>query len=244
MAIHLLPRSDGDTYLERDGADTEALVLKDVYRISTESRNGSAVSIPAAHGFGEAIELRYTSARSNSQFQGLFMEVRTSVANSSTIRGAEIKAAQEGAVAVGTIEGLSARADARSATTGNITNLYGVTAEIGSNSDAYTGTVTSAAAFRGKLQLEDGATYTTAYVFRAEAEAISGADTITAIVGSGTFTSVTPDSLIDFSSVESANYDSNTKVVLMKFKGANGTTYYLVHDTDSATAVEVVTSVS
>ena len=50
--------------------------------------------------------------------------------------------------------------------------------------------------------------------------------------------------LIDASGAVLTEYDSGTQVVLMKFQGANATTYYLVHDTDSATAVSVATSVS
>jgi hypothetical protein len=50
--------------------------------------------------------------------------------------------------------------------------------------------------------------------------------------------------LIDASGAVLTEYDTGTKVVLMKFQGANATTYYLVHDTDAATAVSVATSVS
>lgn len=251
MGYNIRQHDDGSTAFEDsdDGTDIIRMhpdgevVLTDA-RLATTSKTGSADSIPSTYGYGEAIELRYTSALSNTQFQGLFMEVRTSVANTSTIRGAEIKCAQEGAVAVGTLEGLSARADTRSATTGNVTNMFGLTGETGHNSDAYTGTVTALAPVRGKAQLEDGTTYTYSSIFRAEAEAISGGVTIDAIFGTGTWTDVTPDNLIDTSQVESTNYDTGTEVVLMKFKGANGTTYYLVHDTDAATVVEVKTSVS
>jgi hypothetical protein len=41
-----------------------------------------------------------------------------------------------------------------------------------------------------------------------------------------------------------AEYDTGTKVCLMSFKGANGTTYYLLHDTDSATVLSVNTSLA
>lgn len=50
--------------------------------------------------------------------------------------------------------------------------------------------------------------------------------------------------LIDASGAVLAEYDSGTQVVLMKFQGADGTTYYLVHDTDAATVLAVATSVS
>lgn len=50
--------------------------------------------------------------------------------------------------------------------------------------------------------------------------------------------------LIDASGAVLTEYDTGTQVVLMKFKGADGTTYYLVHDTDAATVLSVATSVS
>ena len=52
------------------------------------------------------------------------------------------------------------------------------------------------------------------------------------------------NTLIDASGTILTEYDSGTKVCLMYFVGANGTTYYLVHDTDDATAVSVATSLS
>src|SRR3990167_6254398 len=78
--------------------------VDDTGRIATGTRAGSALTFPDAYGFGEAWELRFTFAEtSNSQRQGIFMDVRTSAANSSTIRGCEFSAQQEGAVAVGTL---------------------------------------------------------------------------------------------------------------------------------------------
>jgi hypothetical protein len=50
--------------------------------------------------------------------------------------------------------------------------------------------------------------------------------------------------LIDASGAVLTEYSSGKTVVLMKFQGANGTTYFLVHNTDTATAVSVATSVS
>lgn len=50
--------------------------------------------------------------------------------------------------------------------------------------------------------------------------------------------------LIDAAGVTLTKYDTNTQVCLLKFKGANGTAYYLVHDTDAATVLAVATSVS
>src|SRR3990167_4940762 len=100
----------------------------DTGRISTSTRAGAALTFPDTYGFGEAWELRWTFAETgNSQRQGIFMEVRGNAANSATIRGVEFHAAQEGAVAVGTLEGGNFQAITRSTSTGNITNMFGLT---------------------------------------------------------------------------------------------------------------------
>lgn len=52
------------------------------------------------------------------------------------------------------------------------------------------------------------------------------------------------DLLIDGAGATLTEYDSGTQVALLSFKGANGTTYYIVHDTDAATVLEVATSLS
>src|SRR3990167_4467450 len=146
------------------------LGVNDTGRISTVTRAGSAITFPDAYSFGEAIELRYTFAETgNNSRQGLFMEVRQNAANSATVRGMEITASQCGAVDIGTLEGANIRAVPRSSSTGNITNLYGLTGEVTFNSACYTGTITEAAAIRGKFSVEDGATYTNSSVFLAEA---------------------------------------------------------------------------
>jgi hypothetical protein len=88
-------------------------------------------------------------------------------------------------------------------------------------------------------------TATTTYGIRIRNDDLSGqsavqaAINITSHASSGGFRE-----LIDASGAVLTEYDSGKQVVLMKFQGANGTTYYLVHDTDSATAVSVATSVS
>lgn len=211
-------------------------------RIATTNLNGSAITVPDAYGFGEMIELRYTFAETgNSQRQGIFMDVRTSAANSSTVRGVEIMAQQEGAVAVGTLSGGTFKAITRSATTGTITGMYGLEAETTHNSDAYTGTVTTLATIRAKASLEDGATYTYGSVFRGELEGITGAKAIDAgfsLHGSG---GATVNYLIDTSGIESTNYSAN-RVVLWKFKDSAGTDRFLVYDADAATSVLVDTN--
>lgn len=211
-------------------------------RISTETELGAATTIPASHTYGEAIELRYTVEYTASQFQALFVNVRSDVANTSTLRGAEFSARQGAAVAIGTLEGINSAANVASSSTGDVTNAFGITGELQTD-DTYTGTITAAAAVRGKFQAEDGATYTAGYVFQADLEAVTSAKAITAILGVGTASGgATVNSLIDTSALESTNYQSNTRVVLVKFKGANGTVYYVVHDTDSATALSVETA--
>ncbi len=52
------------------------------------------------------------------------------------------------------------------------------------------------------------------------------------------------DTLIDATGATLTEYDSGTQVVLMTFKDAAGTTQYLIHDTNTATVLEVATSVS
>jgi hypothetical protein len=52
------------------------------------------------------------------------------------------------------------------------------------------------------------------------------------------------DKLIAAADATLTEYDSGTKVCLMSFKGADGTTYYMLHDTDAATAISVNTSLA
>lgn len=221
---------------------SNASVPDDVGRISTKTEAGAALTVPASgYTYGEAWELRWTSAKSNSQFQGIFLEVRTSVANTSTIRGVEFAAAQEGAVAVGTLEGANIRATTRSATTGDITNMFGVTGEVNHNSAAYTGTITTLAAVRGKVSMEDGATYTNSSVFLAEVEPVTGGDVIGSYYRAKSTSGITATAAIDVKDAGLVETNSGKNVTLVRFTGANGTVYRLVHDTDSATAVSVVT---
>jgi hypothetical protein len=48
--------------------------------------------------------------------------------------------------------------------------------------------------------------------------------------------------MIDASNALFTKYDTNTKIVLMKFVDAGGTVQYLVHDTDAATVLAVTSS--
>lgn len=211
----------------------------DAGRLSTLTRAGSALAIPDDYSFGEMWELRFTFAETgNSQRQGIFMDVRSSAANSSTIRGVEISAQQDGAVAIGTLSGGTFKAITRSATTGTITNMFGLESEVTHNSEAYTGTITTLAGFRTKISLEDGATYTYGSGMRVEFEGITGAKAINAGLSMHGTAGATVNYLIDTSGIESTNYSAN-RVVLWKFLDSAGTARFLVFDADSATAVVV-----
>src|SRR3990167_8452798 len=155
--------------------------VDDTGRIATGSRAGAAITFPDAYSFGEAIELRYTFAETgNAQRQGIFMNVRQSAANSSTVRGMEVGAEQSGAVALGTLEGANIFAGTRGAS-GDITNLYGLSAEFKHNT-AYTGTITRAAALRAKFTFDNGATYTLGSVLRLEMEPLAGGGAINSLI--------------------------------------------------------------
>lgn len=216
-------------------------------RLSTLTGSGSTLNFPDAYSRGEAWELRFRPQdTNNNQFQGIFLQVRTDVANSSTIRGMEVEARQgANTIAIGELIGLTAQARG-AGTTGAITTMIGLDSQIQMDSDS-TYTVTNCWGMRIKMQIEDGATITTGYALRIEVEHVTGAPTgnarLDAIIGV-TNTSATAGVFrygIDTSGTEFTN-GSGGEVILWKFKGANGTTYYLKHDTDAATVLAVVTS--
>jgi len=210
-------------------------------RISTRSHAGAAVTIPDSYTFGEVWELRWTFAETgNSSRQGIFMDVRTSAANSATVRGMEVTAQSEGNINVGTLSGGTFKGIPRG-TSGTITNLFGVEGEITFNSSSFAGTVTLGAAIRGKVSLEDGATNTAVYGVYIDGEPITGAVTATAIFAADTHANLTWQYAVDVLSCTLEETNSGKNVTLIRFTGANGTAYRLVHDTDSATAVSVVT---
>ena len=206
-------------------------------RISTSTRAGAALTFPDAYSFGEAWELRWTFAESgNSSRQGVFLEVRQNAANTATIRGAEIAAAQCGAVGITTLEGANVRATARSTSTGNITNMYGITGEANFNSTCYTGTVSEMAAVRGKVTMLNGATLNNASVFLAEAEPSAGADTMNSIMRSCTHVNITFTTALDFSGSTLATL-ACSRVGLMKFKNSAGSCKTLVANACGVLAV-------
>ena len=222
--------------------------VSDTGRISTGTRAGATLEFPTTYSFGEAIELRYRSTYTASQFQGIYLQTRSDVANTSTVRGMEIEARQGAAVAIGNLIGLTSTANVASTTTGTVTTVIGLDAQTTFNSSAYTGTVTSLYGLRVKMAIEDGATVTTGYSIYVETEAVTGAPTGTARLDAVLGVATSPANGvgywrygIDTSGTEFTNGSGN-EVVLWKFIGANGTTYYMVHDTDAATAIGVVTS--
>lgn len=218
-------------------------------RIATSSLNGASITVADAYTFGEMIELRYTFAETgNSQRQGIFLQTRSDVANSSTVRGLEIESRQGAAVAIGHLSGAKIAANVASTTTGTVTTAEGMEVGVAFNSSAYTGTVTNFYGLRVKNQIEDGATITTGYSIYVETEAVSGAPTSTARLDAVIGVKTSPaDGVgywrygIDTTGTEFTNGSGN-EVVLWAFKGADGTTYYMVHDVDSPTAIGVVTS--
>lgn len=216
-------------------------------RISTITGSGSTLNFPDAYNRGEAWELRFrTQDTNNGQFQGIFLQVRTDVANSGTIRGMEVSARQgANTIAIGSLIGATFAAHG-AGTTGAITTMIGLDAQVQMDSDS-TYTVTNLFGMRIKMQIEDGATVTTGYGLKIEVEAVTGGPTgnaqITAMIGASA-TSATDGVFrygIDTLGTEFANGASN-EVVLWAFKGANGTSYYLIHDTDAATVLEVNTT--
>lgn len=202
----------------------------DTGRIATGSRAGAALTIPDAYGFGEMIELRYTFAETgNSQRQGIFMDVRTSAANSSTVRGMEISAQSEGNIDVGVLSGGAFKAIPRG-TSGTITAAYGVEGEVTHNAAAWAGTMTTAAAVRGKFTMEDGAAYTNSSVFLAEVEAATGGDTIGSYFRGNNISGITASQLFDFTGCTLTVSDTD-KVTLMKFARSDGTAVFMRYDT-------------
>lgn len=191
-------------------------------RIATGNAAGSYVEVPDSYTFGEAIELRYRFNESgNAQRQGLFLNVRQDVANTSTIRAAEMGAESEGAIAVGTLEGANIFCSIRSTSTGNITAAYGLTGEFKHNSADYSGTVTRAAAIRAKFSAETGATYTDSSIFLAEAEPVSGAKALGSVLGSNIHANISFNALIDMDGVALTEVDTN-KVNLILFDDSAG----------------------
>jgi hypothetical protein len=208
-------------------------------RISTNTLAGSAISVPSDYSFGEGVELRYSSAFTASQFQGIFCQVDTSVANTSTIRGGEFVGRRAGgaAVAVGSIMGLQIAGYTASGATGNITNLFGASIEAQTDA-AYTGTITLFAGARVKLQAEDGATYTKSYGVVVEHEAVTGAKLVDAAFGAKSAATAAYKAVIDSREATLEAINTN-QVRLFAFKDAAGNAKMVVYDPDDAAVLSV-----
>ena len=204
-------------------------------RISTVSAAGSAIAIPAAHTYGEGWELRYSCSFTASQFQGIYMQVAAAVANTGSIRGAELDARNASALNVGTLEGLFGQATVKGAAT--ITNAFGVSGQVGLPADT-AATVTFLAALRGKVQSEDAATITEGYGLYLENEAVTGIKLLTAAVGvKSTSGAIGFGVLIDASGTQLTNQGSN-KVTLIKFKDSANVTKSLNVNSSGTVSVD------
>jgi len=195
-------------------------------RISTKTQAGSAVVIPVGYPYGEGVELRYTCAFTASQFQGLFIQVAAAsgVANTSTIRGAELSARSASGQAAGFKRG-----------TGTVTSAYGVTGEV--QMDDVAGTITTLAALRGKIQSGSSMTLTNGYGILIENEFISGAKTLDAVLrAQATGGGAGFEMGFDISGTTLATVDTN-KVTLIKFKDQAGVTKELRVDTSGTVTV-------
>ena len=217
-------------------------------RISTRSHNGAAVTIPDSYSFGEMWELRYTFAETgNSQRQGIFMDVRTNVANSSTVRGMEVTAQSEGNINVGTLQGAKFAAIPRGAS-GTITALYGLAGEVTFNDSSWAGTVTQQAGVYVKVSNEDGGTYTALDLSTGNMkgnigvlvhnEYITGTvkmDAALAVKATNTTTD-SFNAIIDSTGARTTVSDTD-KVLLWKFLRSDGTPIFMRYDTsDNALA--------
>lgn len=233
-------RISGIESLELDG--NGALVpniLKGPVRHVTETLKGSTSAFPSTYEYGEVWELRYSNAFTASQFQGIFLRVSNTVANTSETRGCEFDARNASGLNSGGLTGVYGSASIKGA--GTITSAYGISGNVSVDSDQAP-TITEMAAVRGKVQVEDAATYTAGYCMLAEHEAVTGGKAILAAYGAKSGGAAAFTSLIDATNAQLVETDSGTRVVLIKFQGANGTTYYMVHDTDAATVIAVRTS--
>jgi hypothetical protein len=208
-------------------------------RISTSTVAGAAISIAADYTYGEGVELRYSSAKTASAFNGVYCHVDTSAANTSGIRAAEFCAKRSAAVAVGGLEGINGAAYARVDGTGTIGYMYGATGEVQMD-DGYTGTITLLAGLRAKVATEDGATITKGYGVYIENEAVTGIKTLDAgIYLTATSTATGFGCLID--STGTLTTVSDDKVLLFKFLRSDGTAVLCRYDT-SGNALEFATS--
>ena len=206
-------------------------------RISTTSVAGADKAFDTAYGYGEVVELRYTSAFTASQFQGLFLKVAAAsgVANTSTLRGMEVDARNASGQNAGTLEGGFFQATNKG--TGTTTNAFGVSGQVAFDADV-AHTVTFLAGLRAKIQTEDAATITEGYGVYIENEAVTGIKLLTAGIGvKSTSGGIGFGVLIDASGTQLTDQGSN-KVTLIKFKNSANVTKSLNVDSSGTVSVD------
>ena len=212
----------------------------DTGRIATGTRAGTALTIPDAYSFGEMIELRYTFAETgNSQRQGIFMDVRTSAANTSTVRGMEVTAQSEGDISVGALHGARFAAIPRGES-GTISQSIGVLGECTLNDADWAGTITAQVGGYFKVSNDNGGTYTAldfAGDFKGNVgvlvhnEYINGTvkmDAAFAVMATNT-TSDSFNCLIDATSARTTVSDTD-KVLLFKFLADDSSVVFCRYD--------------
>ena len=226
----------GITQLNLDGSnDLVEHILEGQVRVVTETLKGSTAAFPSTYAYGEVWELRYSNAFTASQFQGMFLRVANTVANTGTLRGMEVDARNASGLNAGELVGVHGTASVKGA--GTITGCYGISGNCSVDSDQAP-TLTEMAAIRGKIQVEDAATYTNAYGCLVEHEAVTGAKLVTAAFGAKSGASAAFQYGIDLSRAILEVSQTN-EVVLFKFKDSGGTIREVRFDVDNATVLEV-----
>ncbi len=213
----------------------EVLVLFE--RIATGKVAGSAVPIPDGVPYGEAIELRYTCAITASDFNGIFLQVDTSVANTSDIKGVDISARRSGVGAVGSLQGGNFAAYTGSGkATGNVNSLIGLQGEAQQDA-AYTATNALVVALSAKLSTISTSTITEGYGLLINNEAIVAGKAVTAAIGvksTSKFAAYT--ALIDATGCGLVVHDGD-QVTLIAFNDAAGTAKTISYDVSAGTIV-------
>ena len=226
----------GITQLNLDGSNgLVEHIMQGQVRHVTETLKGSTAAFPSTYAYGEVWELRYSNAFTASQFQGIFLRVANTVANTSETRGIEADARNASGLNSGGLTGIFGTASVKGA--GTITGLYGISGNVSVDSDQAP-TVTEMAAVRGKVQVEDAATYTNSYGMLVEHEAVTGAKLITAAFGAKSGAAAAFSYAVDVSR-GILEVSQTNEVVLMKFKDSGGTIRELRFDVDAATVVKV-----
>ncbi len=229
-------RISGVSELGIDGSNRLApVIMEGQVRHSTQTLKGGTAAFPSTYEYGEVWELRYSNAFTGSQFQGIFMRIANTVANTGETRGCEFDARNASGLNSGGLTGVYGSASIKGA--GAITGAYGISGNVSVDS-SQAPTVTEMAAVRGKVQVEDAATYTNGYCMLAEHENVTGSKLITAAYGAKSGATAAFEYVIDVSRAILETTQTN-EVVLMKFKDSGGTIRELRFDVDNTAVVKV-----